>query len=114
MEDGLESKKPLQKGKVGSPGSWSQGRGRDATDEQCEKRIYILQTLLVERGVFPSVRQQGLHSGISTAPTKGKAPLAAIQHAKDEQGCSPGTGKGDSQLYSPVVNLAEAAASLLL
>lgn len=53
-------------------------------------------------------------SGISAAPTKGKALLAAVRHVKHEQGYSPGTGKGDSQLYSPVVNLAEAAASLLL
>lgn len=114
MEEGLESKKPLQQGKMGSPGSWSQGRGRDATDGQFWKRIYILQTLLVERGVFPSVRQQGMHSGISAAPTEGKSPLAAVRRAKDEQGYSPGMGKGDSQLCSPVGNLAEAAASLLL
>lgn len=45
----------------------------------------------------------GMHSGTSAAPTKGKAPLVAIQRVKHVQGYSGGTDKGDSQLYSPVV-----------
>ena len=117
VEKSLKSKKPSQRARVGSPGICPLKPGRDPTDGQCQKRIYILQThhaALADRGVFPSIIQQGMHSGTSAAPTEGKAPLAAIWRVTHEQGYSPGTDKGDSQLYSPVVNLAEAAASLLL
>jgi len=116
VEDGLKNKKPSQKARMGSPGSCTLKPGKGSY--RCAVPGKDLHPpdppCCTDRDVFPSVRQQGMHSGTSTAPTEGKAPLAAVQHVKHEQGHSPGTYQGDSQLYSSIVNLAEAAASLLL
>lgn len=40
--------------------------------------------------------------------------MAAALLEEQEQTHSPGADKGNNQFYSPVVNLAEAAASILL
>lgn len=118
VEEGLKTKKPSAKSRAGSPGSCplKAGKGKGSCRRAVpEKDLHPPDPpRCTGRGLLPGVRQHGTRSGTSAAPSEGKAPLAAIRCVKCEQGYSPGTDKGDSQLYSSVVILAKGAASLLL